>query len=184
MRVINLLPKEKQQELKYELMFKAVVKVFWISVFTFVLVVAAQIAAKWYLKLEIQTLKSSLTDLQQQVSKQDNATIKSQITAINNVIQDFASLSASSPKWSNVIAAFAPLPPQGVQINSFIVEPKGGTVTITGFAPTRELVIQLYNNILGDTKDFTGIDYPLENIAKPTDIHFHFTFGYSPDLIQ
>ena len=184
MRVINLLPKEKQQELKYEQVFKGFVKVFWLSVATFILVVLVQLGAKWYLELQITSLKASLSDLQQQVNKQDNSTIKNKITAINNVVGDFATLAAASPKWSNVIAAFSPLPPQGVQINTFVVDPKSSIVNITGFAPTRELVIQLYNNILGDTTDITGIDYPLENIAKPTNINFHFTFGFNPGLLK
>jgi translation elongation factor EF-4 len=71
-----------------------------------------------------------------------------------------------------------------VGITSLAVDLKTKAVTITGFAPTREKVRDFYNNIYSDTKEFHGVDFPLENVAKPTDNLFHFTFYINDDLIK
>ena len=55
---------------------------------------------------------------------------------------------------------------------------------ISGYSPTRELVISLYNSILQDDQDFKNIDYPLENVAKAIDINFHFTFSIQDSLLK
>jgi hypothetical protein len=57
-------------------------------------------------------------------------------------------------------------------------------VSITGFSPTRELVIQLYNNILQDNKDFYNVNYPFENLGKPTNVNFHFNFYLQSKLLK
>ena len=184
MRIINLLPKSKQQELHYELIFQGLVRVFWVSCFTYLLVFAAQLGVKIYLEHEVSTVQLGIDDLQQQVKKQDNATIKSKVTAVNNVVTDYKTLMSSSPQWSNLLRAFAPLLPEGVRINNMQADPRTKVVIISGFSPTRELVDILYYNILRDTQNFTGIDYYFENIVKSTNDNFHFTFTYTDSLMK
>ena len=76
------------------------------------------------------------------------------------------------------------MPPQGVKINSFNIDPVGKSVTINGISPTRDLVIELYNNILNDSNDFYNINYPLENVVLPVNVDFHFTFFIQDKLLQ
>jgi hypothetical protein len=91
---------------------------------------------------------------------------------------------SANPKWSKVLESFAALPPEDVGITSMILDLKNKSVNISGFAPRREEVIEFYNNILADTENFYGVDYPLENVAKPTDNIFHFTFYIKDELLQ
>ncbi len=184
MRIINLLPKPKQQELRYEAIYHSLITVFWISVLSFAAVFALQYGAKLYLKYQAEQLAGNIIRLTQEVNKQDNAAVKQKITAINNVISDYKNISEQNPRWSNLLKAFVPVVPEGVHISSFIVDNKTKLVTINGYAPTRESVITLYNNILADPENFTNIDYPLENVAKPIDINFHFSFNVQPDVLK
>ncbi len=182
MRIINLLPKDKQEELKHEAIYHGLVKLVWISLFTYLLVFGSQLGTKAYLEYKATTLESDIERLKQQVNKQDNAAIKKEITGINNIVNDFKSLYEGAPHWSNVLKEFSKLPPTSVTISSLQVDLKTKAVSINGYAPTREAVIELYNNILRDEKHFTGVDYPLENVAKPTENNFHFTF-YVQDAV-
>jgi hypothetical protein len=184
MREINLLPKPKQQELRYEVLLNSLYKVIGISVVSFVLVFSVKLGTKLYLGSELASIQNQSEQLKGLVDKQDNAAIKNQIGQVNNEIADFSNLSAATPKWSKVLKAFAVLPPSGVKINSFVLDFGKKTVNINGTSPTRELVIQTYYNILRDSKEFYDIDYPLENIAKPKDINFHFTFFVRDDLLK
>jgi hypothetical protein len=184
MKIINLLPKTRQQELRYEIVLHALWVVVGLSLLSFVLVFSAQFATKFYLGYENNDIKQQVALLQNQVNKQQNTEIKSQIETVNNQVSDYLNLAASSPEWSRVIKAFAPLPPAGLKISTFTIDPLQNKITINGLSPTRELVIQLYNNILQDTTDFYGIDYPLENVVNPVNVSFHFTFNIQSKLLQ
>lgn len=184
MKTINLLPKARQQELGYEITLHSMWVITGLTIASFAVVFAAQFSTKLYLEIQAQSIKGQITQLQSQVNKQENAQVKAQVKAVNDVILDYKNLADSSPKWSKVIKAFVKLPPDGVKVDSFTVDGTTKLVNITGKAPTRELVIQLYNNILADSGEFYNINYPLENIALPTDVSYHFTFSVKDSLLQ
>jgi Tfp pilus assembly protein PilN len=184
MKIINLLPKPKQQELKYEAIFHSLLMVLWVTLGSFLLVFAIQFATKFYLEFEAKSIANNIVVLQQAVNKQDNTTVKTEVTAVNNVVLDFKNLSDSSPKWSKLIKAFVPLVPDGVHINSLTVDAKNKNVLVTGYSPTRELVIEFYNNVLADSDHFSNIDYPLENVSKRTNINFHNSFLVKDSVIK
>ena len=184
MKDINLLPKPRQQELSYAAILQSASLVLWISIASFVVVFAAQVGLKFYLQDKATQVAAQIQQLQGQVNKDQNAQIKSQIAQYNNQIADYQNLAAATPKWSQVLKAFAPLPPAGIKIISFNVDASNKSVAITGYSPTRDLVLTLYNNILADKKDFYNIDYPLENLINPTDVSFHYTFFIQDSLLK
>lgn len=184
MRIINLLPKDRQEEIKYEVIFHGWVVLVIMSVAAFACVFLAQFATKFYLVGRMQVLAAEIQAAKQQVNKEENASLKEEIQGINNTISDFKTLAEAAPKWSKAIKAFVKIPPTGVQIKSVSLASAGNTISVSGFSPTRELVIQFYNNVLNDPKEFYNIDYPLENVASPKNISFHFTFNFRPELIK
>lgn len=184
MKVINLLPKPRQEELHFEAMLRSLLTVCVYSAFSFVLVFVIQFAVKFYLQYQTEYIKNEIKVLQGKVAEQQNSNVKVKVNTINNLITDYNNLAETSPKWSKVIKAFIPLVPEQVKIVSFNVDPNTKSVNITGVSPTREKVIDLYNNVLKDNKSFYNINYPLENVAKPTNVNFHFTFLYKDDLLK
>ncbi|MEK7618485.1 MAG: hypothetical protein AAB410_05065 [Patescibacteria group bacterium] len=184
MKLINLLPKEKQKELGYKRLSKTVISLIWITVASFILVLLAQFGAKAYLQGQEAGLKASIEDLKAQASKEENAQIKAKITQLNDMVADYRAISGNVAKLSKVIRQFAPLIPSGINITSMKIDSGNRVIDITGQSPTRELVIRLYENIVDAKNNFPDIDYPLENVAKPVDIGFHFTFNINPDLLK
>ena len=184
MKIINLLPKNKQKELRYESLLHGMVVIIGISVASFLVVFFVQIGVKLYLASELSSVLKEVALLKTQVNKQDNAVLKQKIKAINDIVTDYNVLISKSPKWSKVIKAFATLPPEEIAISTFVVNSPTNSVTINGFSPTRELVIQLHDNIEADSNNFYNIDYPLENIAKEKDVSFHFNFNVKDELLK
>ena len=184
MRTINLLPKVRQQEVRYEAILRGLWVFLALSLLSFGLVFIVQLGTRIYLQAKQSSIKAEIVGLQKLVNKKENADLKKKIQDLNSIIADYNALGASSPKWSKVIKAFAVLPPQEIKINSFSVEASKKMVTITGYSSTREAVIQLYNNILQDEENFYNIDYPLENVAKPKNVVFHFSFFAQDKLLQ
>ena len=148
MKLINLLPKTRQQELRYEVILHSLWVVVNLSLASFVLVFLVQFGTKFYLEYQNDAIKQQAAQLQSQVDKQQNTEIKAKIEAVNNLVSDYQNLANGAPHWSKVIKAFAPLPPQGLKISTFSINASQNTVSIVGLSPTRDLVIALYNNIL------------------------------------
>ena len=165
-------------------MLRSLWVVVMLSLASFLLVFLAQIGARVYLHAQAGVLEKQIADLQEQVKKQENAEVKAQVKTANDLVSDYKNLADFSPKWSRVIKAFVALPPESIRVNSFAIDPVKKSVSISGLSATREEVIQLYKNILADTSNFYGIDYPLENVAKPTNVSFHFTFFIQDELLK
>ena len=184
MKIINLLPKLRQQELSYVSVFHGLAVIFVLSLLSFGLVIFGQAATRFYLQTQSKSLDKQIADLKEQIKKNENSEVKAKVKAANDLVLDFKNLAALTPRWSKVIKAFVVLPPEGVKINSFVIDTIKKTINITGFSPTRELVDQIYKNILNDTKEFYNIDYPFENVAKPKEVNFHFTFNIKDELLK
>lgn len=176
MKRINLLPQHKQVELYYEDLYHSVNALVALSAVILLLGVVVQVGVWVYLDRKEARLVVEVTELQQVINKSENAEVKQEIKDINAQMTDFDKLTTSSPQWSKVLKAFAGLVPNGVLINNFISDSESQEVEISGYSPTREQVIELYNNINASKEYFKDINYPLENVAKPTDVTFNFKF--------
>lgn len=176
MKRINLLPQHKQSDLYYEDLYHSVTTLVVLSIVILLLGVVAQVFVWIYLDRQEKVLTTEVVELQQQIDKSENAQVKQEIREINTLMTDFESLYLSTPQWSRVLKSFARLIPDGVLISSFVADSKTGEIEISGYSPTREQVIELYNNINGDKEHFKNINYPLENVAKPVDVQFNFSF--------
>lgn len=184
MRIINLLPKIKQQDLRYEMVFHSIVRFFVLSGASFVLVLLALLGTRVYVKTQSAHIDQQTQAIKNFANKQENAQLRNQVKGVNTLMADFQTLSDATPRWSKVLLAFTPLVPQEVKIQTFSADFKKKQISIIGFSPTREAVIALYNNINKDDKDFFNIDYPLENVSKPQDISFHYTFSVKDELLK
>lgn len=173
---INLLPSRKQTELYYEDLYHSTSVAVVIGVVVLLLGVAFQIFVMFYLQTKGNNLAAEIATSKQQTDKTENADQKQQIKLINSQMQDFEKLANDSPQWSKVLLAFGSLVPKSIKISNFEADAVTGKVKIIGFSPTRDAVIELYNNISADKDHFKDIDYPLENVSKPTDILFNYSF--------
>lgn len=176
MKRINLLPEHKQSELYYENLFYSVSVAAGLGVVILLLGILAQVGTWVYLQQKEAKVIREVEELQQQVNRSENAQVKQKIKDINSTLTDFETLSMAAPRWSGVLESFAKLVPKNVLISNFTASSVDGEIEIRGFAPTRELVIELYNNINADKVHFKDINYPLENVAKPLNVQFSFRF--------
>lgn len=183
-KTINLLPKQRQSELVLRSWYRGLLHLYAFSTATFVLVALLFVGVGAYLRIADSSLKQEADALRQQSAKQENADLKKQIATVNNQITDYTGLATAVPRWSVLLKEFAEVVPEGVQIQNFNVDSTKRLVSVSGFAPTRELVIRLYDNIVQDAENFTGIDYPLENVTRPTNINFRFTFMVNEQVLQ
>ncbi len=183
MKRMNLLPKLKQRELEYErTLYSLTVAVVIATVILFIGVLV-QFGVWTYLNNKIKASDAEIQELKNEANKSENATVKEEIKKVNAQIQDFTNLTAKTPQWSVVLAAFVKNVPNGVKITQFDADSVKKEVTISGYSPTRDLVIDLYNNINADKEHFKNINYPLENVTQPTNVRFYFTFSIADGVL-
>lgn len=183
-KIINLLPRPKQQELRYEALFRSVGIAAMLAAAVLLAGLVMQLGARVWLNHQKNVKEVQIEEIKRAIDKQENNEIKTKIRLINAQMNDFKTLADSTPEWSQVLLAFAHHVPNGVKINQFTADLATKKIVITGQSPTREMVIELYNNINQAKEEFKDINYPLENVAKPTDVTFHFTFYIQDQLIN
>lgn len=183
-KVINLLPKDQQRELGLRSWYRALVRFYILAMTTFGVVALLFAGTWWYLRLAEQNLVHEAENLRARSTTQETTDLKKQIKTINNQIEDYNNLTAALPRWSVLLRQFATLVPAGVQIQNFGVDSTKRQVIVGGFAATREQVIQLHDNIAADDVHFSNIDYPLDNISKPRNVGFRYSFTVKPEVLS
>ncbi len=181
---INLLPKEQLKELRWRAWYFASVRFYIFSIIGVIIVLVAHVFVYVYLNVVGKKLAAETEILRTETSTSDIVELKKKVKDINNLIKDYNLLSADVPKWSVLLSMFSKLVPAGVQIQNFTVDNSKKVVSITGTASTRDAVILLHDNIAGDSDNFSSIDYPLENVSKPRDVTFHFSFKVNDSVLK
>ena len=176
MKRINLLPKSKQVELGFERVLYSVVVAVVVAILILLMAVVVQVGVYVYLDRKVSTVNEEIDQLKKLANKSENAEVKQQIRLVNAQIDDFTKLSEQTPQWAELLAALTKDIPESVKITQFDADTEKKEVSITGYSPTRDLVIELYNNINSDKVHFKNINYPLENVSQPTDVRFFFKF--------
>lgn len=183
MKRINLLPKSQQKELEYERTFYSVAVALSAASAILLFGLLVQFGVWVYLNSKVSSSQQEIEQLKNIANKTENASVKEEIKKVNLQIQNFSYLSSKIPQWSSVLAAFVKNVPTNVKITQFDVDSAKKEIKIRGYSPSRDLVIDLYNNINADKDHFKNINYPLENVTKPTDVTFNFTFYVADDKL-
>jgi hypothetical protein len=184
MKIINLLPKPRQEELEYEKILHSLLKFIWSSIITFLLVLGGQYATHVFAQTQLVSVQKEIDNLKGQVNKKENSEIKKEIKVLNDLINDFKVLGINSTRWTKVLEAFSILPPENITINSLEFDFAKKTLRMTGESPDRETVLEFYNRILRADNHFSISEIPLENIARSEDINFHFTLTINDSLLK
>ena len=182
MKIINLLPPEEQKQLRQEKIFANIKIFFYFAIASYVLLFLSFLAWRTYILLNGSNLDLMVQRTQQLITQQNNDALKIKIQYNNNLVSDYNNLYPQSPKWSKILIEFANLVPNGVVLNSFNASSSDARIDIAGTAATRDEVLLLRQNI-ANAADFKNINLPLENIAKPDNVDFHYTFYVNDNVL-
>ena len=175
MRVINLLPSSEQQALRQENLFHSFIRFLIFSAASYIILIAVMLGCSFYLQSTFLGVDADIKSNQAIIDRQDNNAIRQEVQKQNNIIVDYNNLSTASPKWSGVLSEFAKLVPSDVVLTSLAANTKTGKIDVLGVGTTRDAVLKLRSNI-NDSKLFKNINLPLENLQKPSNVVFSYTF--------
>ncbi len=181
---VNLLPRPEQDQLYLRTWYTSLVRLFVLGGLSFAVVGLVYVGVWVYLVQAQKSLQTETEQLQVQSAKPENAVYKKQVRLVNNYIADYNTLAGAAPRWSNMYREIARLVPLGMQVQNISVDNTKRQVFLAGSSPTRELVIELHDKIAEDTGYFMNVDYPLENVAKPENINFHYSFTVNESVLK
>jgi Tfp pilus assembly protein PilN len=182
--MINLLPLEernsfvKERKLKLAVIFEVGFLLFLISL-VFVL-----LAGKLYLRGEIESQRTFLSQREKEASFKTVEDFQKSLEAYNSKLQGISSFYGQQTFLTDVMQKLSSLLPPGCHLTSFSFRLKsdksgqnmvGGTVSLTGFAPTRESLLSFKEN-LEEEKSFEKVVFPPIDWAEPLNIDFSLTF--------
>lgn len=175
MKTINLLPSSEQEILRQEKMLATLRRFVIVSFLSYAAVALVFIASRFFLLEHLSTLDVEIQKQKIIISKQDNTALKTQVEKNNAIVSDYNNLAQANPRWSAVLEEFALLVPADLVVKSFSANTATGKIDIAGSSLSRDSVLRLRAN-LASSKLFKNVDLPLENLQKPFNADFHYTF--------
>ena len=144
----NLLPQEEQQDISLERIQSRLLNFFILVTISVLIVALLFFLGRLYLSSRISDMRQQIEDQQKLVSKENNQKLKKSIDTLNAHLNNLVSLEQHHAQWSEALIAFARLVPQDVAVDSFTATRQTGVIKISGFAKTRDSVLQLRTNLL------------------------------------
>ena len=168
MLFLNLLPSKFKKEIKFQELFRTVLKAGNVLMFATLI-----IAATFY-------ISSKILDNFYEVVNNTNFLMRThvenpvKVDKVNRKIKDVQKIQNNSFKWANSLQIISHHLPRNVYIESLKIDREKSEVSIEGIALTRQSLVYLKEN-LQNSQAFTNIDFPIDNILKKENIHFDIT---------
>ncbi len=183
MKIINLLPKSEQKEVKLQF-FAHSLLVFWlwalISIFVFLILTL--LAKNYLVGVQIETANAS--DQQREILKSsDNEILKQQVSSLNQQINSIKNLKSQHVYWSKALSELANLFAFDIHMDLISIDRATGKVDVQGTAGSRESVLKFWADI-HKSAYFKDINFPLSNLERATDDSFTFTFYANLDKLK
>ncbi|OGE81344.1 MAG: hypothetical protein A2826_02195 [Candidatus Doudnabacteria bacterium RIFCSPHIGHO2_01_FULL_43_23] len=179
-KYINLLPKEAQNEIRYERLSSRLLNMSLWIVISLVVMIVLMMATRIYLKSESSRVSDLIIFQKELVSQEENQALKKELTEFNTHLSNLIQFEESHAYWSEVLIELARITPSGIAIDALTATRDDKKMTIIGFAQTRDSVLQFRKNLL-DSDFFEDVNFPLSNLIKPTDVAFRYTFFVDQD---
>ena len=173
--MINLLPPQYKQDLKKEEIFHIVLILGTISLIFFVSLALILLIIEIYLKAEVKSLNllNNTKSISPELTQADQ--FREKVTKNFQNISKLKSFYKDKSDVTEILGTIFRAIPNEISLTSLYWQKETGIVTISGFAPNREALFELRNNLQAE-KRFSDIKFPPQNFIKQTDIDFQSTF--------
>ncbi|MBI4363608.1 MAG: PilN domain-containing protein [Candidatus Doudnabacteria bacterium] len=173
MRIINLLPKVEQREIKLDVITRQVVNFWSVVAISILIVFLLSLGGQFYLRQQIASVDRLIAQQREALKSSDTQELEKQVTDLNAQIRLINQLKSQHLEWSKALVELAVLLPSDMQITVLSLDRETGQISILGNAGSRESVIKFWASVKKSSY-FTGIDFPLANLEKPSSITFTF----------
>jgi Tfp pilus assembly protein PilN len=183
MKIINLLPKDEQRQLRLDIINHQL-RVFWAIILASMLIFGALgIGTYQYLRLSVNNVDEEIALNRAKLETADIRDLQQQVLKLNQNIKEIKTIRGQQYKWSEVLLEIGQVMPSQVQLNSVEIERGTGKVVILGRAEDRDMVIETWSR-LKKSEMFTDVNFPLPNLEQPVNGNFTYTFFIDLEKIK
>jgi len=171
--MINLLPLqekkelEKREKLKLTLILGIIFIIFLVYLFLILL------SIKIYISSELGTQRIIYDIEEKKFNTSEVQEFQQRIIKANQNLAELDSFYHGQIDLTDILEKISALLPPGVSLKNLTWQKETSQVSLSGFAPLRENLFELRNNL---EKDFEEVYFPPSNWLKPKDIDFRATF--------
>jgi Tfp pilus assembly protein PilN len=183
MKLINLLPKTEQRELKLQSFADQLTMFFICAIVSVIFFGALAYTAKIYLESQMTATDSEIVLKKQELKTSDNELLKKQVETMNSQIAAIKNLQSQHYHWSAALNELAKLIPSDMVVDSLIADRVTGKVVMEGVSGTRDSVLLFWSN-MHKSELFGDIDFPLPNLNFAENDPYEFTFFVVPEAIK
>lgn len=180
---INLLPKERQKKIFEDDTLRAAFTLGAVSFLAFLFSGFVELGGLAAIKAQVSSFEKDTDVIKSQIDQKENAKLKIEVKKVNDVISDYSNLTEKNLRWSKFLRMLSTLPPEGVVLTSLSTDAVNKTVTLAGFSAKREAVLDFFGRLKANKEEFPSVDFYFENVARPEDLNFHFTFSVSDKVL-
>ena len=180
--MINLLPAEEKQKIVYRRQKKTAVIVWFFLVFFAVCLIAVLLSVRAIISNKTSAEERIYSGLERKYEESETKAINKEINNFNSSVSKLDAFWKNKIYFSDIIARFAAIVPDGVYFNDLSLTPSVQaegpsylSASVTGIAPTRESLFNLKKNLEKDGF-FQQVSFPPANWVKATDINFTISF--------
>lgn len=186
--MINLLPPQEKENLLLEKK-KTMIVILWFLILFFLLcLILILFLIEIYSQGRVDAQKIISAEAKKEATQSEIKNIREKISSANATLAGLNSFYQKKFYFSDIIQKISELLPSGTYLTNlsiafyFVekedVKEKGIKVSLSGYAPTREILLEFKKN-LGGENDFKEVYFPPSSWVKPADIDFLATFEIS-----
>lgn len=173
--MINLLPPQQKKEIEKEEKFKLVFILGLLILVFFLFVALILFSIQIYLSGRLLSQNIIFEAAQKRFEIPEIQDFQREIIALNQNIQELDSFYQNQIELTKILERISQIVPPGVYLTNFSWQKETSEIKILGFAPSREDLFKLKENLEG-TDYFFSINFPPANWLKPKDIDFQVIF--------
>ena len=175
--MINLLPPEYKKELLKEEQYKIVLNLgIFVLLFLFcfsLILLSIEIYVSGQLEIEKQFIEQSQKEMK--FSKIED--LEQKIKSVNENVSKLALFYENQTSIIKISEEISNMLPDGIYLNNISINTSKEKdyrflVSLSGFSPSRELLLELENNIKKKQEFFKDSNFPQSTWTKPVDIDF------------
>ena len=173
--MINLLPSQQKKEIEREKIWKLILILGIIVVIFFLAIFLIVLAIQIYLFGQVESQKILFEVERKRLENPEFKDIQREIVALNQSILELDSFYQNQKMITDILEKLSEAIPPGIYLTNFSWQKENAEFKILGFAPQREDLFKLKEN-LEKEKSFSDIDFPPANWVKPKEINFQIFF--------
>ena len=173
--MINLLPPEDKKELLFKRRLKLIL-IFELGFLLFLIsIILIAFSISIYLGGEINSEKTNIFEKEQDIDLAKIADFQKEIKILNEKTENIGDFYHQQTYLVGVLERISEKLPIGSYLNSLSFSQTSNTLNLSGFALTRDDLLNFKRSIESDN-NFTDVDFPPGNWVLPANIEFSLSF--------